>query len=146
MNTISFSNAFKSLIATLGAKTTDSNYAVPLVNKTSGAPQGFMDMSNLASVLGVSLSALKSGDNLDDFRRNDGCSYFSSSSTPSGLPSDFPSNQYGLVRCRVMSSAYSIYLQEVFCLNSGERYRRSYWAANGGWKDWYKATDTLVSQ
>ena len=53
MNTISFSNAFKSLMATLGAKTTDSNYAVPLVNKTSGAPQGFMGMSNLASVLGV---------------------------------------------------------------------------------------------
>ena len=52
MNTISFSNAFKSLMATLGAKTTDSNYAVPLVNKTSGAPQGFMDMSSLASVLG----------------------------------------------------------------------------------------------
>ena len=46
------SNGLKDLFAALGAKTSDSNYAVPLLNKTNGTPQGMMDMASLASVLG----------------------------------------------------------------------------------------------
>ena len=72
MNTISFRDAFKSLMATLGAKTTDSNYAVPLVNKTSGAPQGFMDMSSLASVLGVDIIFFENGQNLNNLTFKNG--------------------------------------------------------------------------
>jgi hypothetical protein len=53
-------------MATLGAKTTDRNYAVPLVNKTSGDPQGFMDMSSLASVLGVDMFFFENGQNLNN--------------------------------------------------------------------------------
>ena len=52
MDTISTLNAIKSVFAALGAKTSDSNYAVPLVDKTSAEPKGFMEMANLASVLG----------------------------------------------------------------------------------------------
>ena len=53
MDKILFSNSFKNLMVALGAKTSDSSYAVPLINKTSGAPQGYMEMSALASVLGA---------------------------------------------------------------------------------------------
>ena len=53
MDTISTLNAIKGVFATLGAKTSNSNYAVPLVDKTSAEPKGFMEMANLASVLGA---------------------------------------------------------------------------------------------
>ena len=43
----------KSLFSSLGAKTSDSNYAVGLFDKTSAEPKGIMDMASLASVLGV---------------------------------------------------------------------------------------------
>ena len=45
-------NGMKSLFSSLGAKTSDSNYAVGLYDKTSAEPKGIMAMSNLASVLG----------------------------------------------------------------------------------------------
>lgn len=45
-------NGLKSLFSTLGAKTSDSNYGVALLDKTSGEPKGLMGMSDLASVLG----------------------------------------------------------------------------------------------
>lgn len=45
-------NGLKSLFSTLGAKTSDSNYGVALLDKTSGEPKGLMGMSSLASVLG----------------------------------------------------------------------------------------------
>ena len=45
-------NGLKSLFSTLGAKTSDSNYGVALLDKTSGEPKGLMGMSALASVLG----------------------------------------------------------------------------------------------
>lgn len=59
MITDSLSNGIKELFAALGAKTSDSNYAVPLLNKTNGTPQGMMDMSSLASVLGGILNKIK---------------------------------------------------------------------------------------
>lgn len=46
-------NGMKSLFSSLGAKTSDSNYGVALLDKTSGEPKGLMGMSDLASVLGV---------------------------------------------------------------------------------------------
>lgn len=46
-------NGMKSLFFSLGAKTSDSNYAVGLYDKTSAEPKGLMGMSDLASVLGV---------------------------------------------------------------------------------------------
>ena len=46
-------NSLKSLFSSLGAKTSDNNYAVGLFDKTSGEPKGMMGMSDLASVLGV---------------------------------------------------------------------------------------------
>ena len=52
MATITGLNMIKSVFAALGAKTSDSSYAVPLVSKTTAEPKGYMDMASLASVLG----------------------------------------------------------------------------------------------
>ena len=57
MDQITSLNMIKSVFAALGAKTTDSNYAVPVVNKTTAEPKGYMDMASLASVLGDPLFA-----------------------------------------------------------------------------------------
>lgn len=48
----------KSLFSSLGAKTSDSNYAVGLFDKTSAEPKGIMDMASLASVLGGAFMSL----------------------------------------------------------------------------------------
>ena len=53
MDSQSLINGLKDLFASLGAKTSDSNYAVGLFDKTSKEPKGVMGMSDLASVLGV---------------------------------------------------------------------------------------------
>lgn len=53
----------KDLFHTLGAKTSDSNYAVGLYDKTSGEPKGMMGMSDLSSVLGVKKWKRASGNN-----------------------------------------------------------------------------------
>ena len=46
-------NTIKNVFSALGAKTSDSNYAVALLDKTSAEPKGMMDFANLASVLGA---------------------------------------------------------------------------------------------
>ena len=46
-------NTIKNVFAALGAKTSDSNYGVALLDKTTAEPKGLMGMSDLASVLGV---------------------------------------------------------------------------------------------
>ena len=56
MNKIKIINAIKGVFSALGAKTSDSNYAVALLDKTSAEPKGMMDFANLASVLGVAIS------------------------------------------------------------------------------------------
>ena len=45
-------NTIKNVFSALGAKTSDDNYGVALLDKTSGEPKGLMGMSDLASVLG----------------------------------------------------------------------------------------------
>ena len=47
-------NTIKNVFAALGAKTSDNNYGVALLDKTTAEPQGLMGMSDLASVLGAS--------------------------------------------------------------------------------------------
>ena len=58
--TDSLLNGVKSLFSGLGAKTTDSNYAVPLVNKNDATPTGYMTMANIAAVLGAANIMAKS--------------------------------------------------------------------------------------
>ena len=43
----------KNVFAALGAKTSDNNYGVALLDKTTAEPKGLMEMSDLASVLGA---------------------------------------------------------------------------------------------
>ena len=52
MADLSLVNALKTAFSALGAKTSDSNYAVGLFDKTTAEPKGIMGMSDLASVLG----------------------------------------------------------------------------------------------
>lgn len=64
-------NGMKSLFSSLGAKTSDSNYGVALLDKTSGEPKGLMGMSDLASVLGglineITIKDLEDETNVDD--------------------------------------------------------------------------------
>lgn len=53
MDKILSKDTIKNVFSALGAKTSDSNYGVALLDKTSGEPKGFMGMSDLASVLGA---------------------------------------------------------------------------------------------
>ena len=53
MDKILSKDTIKNVFSALGAKTSDSNYGVALLDKTSGEPKGFMGMSDLASVLVV---------------------------------------------------------------------------------------------
>ena len=50
---LSLLNSLKVLFSGLGAKNSDNNYAVPLFSKSDATPVGFMNLSDLASVLGV---------------------------------------------------------------------------------------------
>lgn len=45
-------NTIKNVFAALGAKTSDDNYGVALLDKTSGEPKGLMGIGELTSVLG----------------------------------------------------------------------------------------------
>lgn len=61
-------NSIKEIFSSLGAKTSDSNYAVALLDKTSAEPKGMMDFANLASVLGVPKKlSTQNPDNLPSF-------------------------------------------------------------------------------
>ena len=60
-------DGMKSMFSSLGAKTSDSNYAVGLYDKTSAEPKGLMGMSDLASVLGGTVTTY-SGNSLDDLK------------------------------------------------------------------------------
>ena len=66
MDHITSLNMIKSIFAALGAKTSDINYAVPLLNKTTAEPKGYMDMASLASVLGERILFSGAGANVLD--------------------------------------------------------------------------------
>ena len=139
MNTISFSNAFKSLMATLGAKTTDSNYAVPLVNKTSGAPQGFMDMSSLASVLGGLFQKEKG--TASEFPTDLNLLYNQTQPymlvwlSSAGAPDNVPFSGLGL--CLTLPYAYGVIQCAVKQHIGSDIYIREYWAgSSNSWTEW----------
>ena len=78
-------NTIKNVFSALGAKTSDSNYGVALLDKTSGEPKGMMDFANLASVLGANELIV---DNTYDANNmlNRGVVYRWNSSVPSNTP------------------------------------------------------------
>lgn len=69
MDTITTLNAIKSVYAGLGAKTSDSSYAVPLVDSSSAEPKGFMSMTNLSKTIGTNLLTRRT--RLTDFSLSD---------------------------------------------------------------------------
>ena len=54
MNKILSIKTIKNVFAALGAKTSDDNYGVALLDKTTAEPKGLMGMGDLASVIGES--------------------------------------------------------------------------------------------
>lgn len=134
-------------MATLGAKTTDSNYAVPLVNKTSGAPQGFMDMSSLASVLGgfkfTPVIPKNSDLNTLEFR----LTYRSSDSTITATLSNLPSDLIlgGFYMLWISSYGSEAYSNQII-IQYGKVWIRNATDLSGKvWNAWQKVTLEAVS-
>ena len=141
MDKILFSNSFKNLMVALGAKTSDSSYAVPLINKTSGAPQGYMEMSALASVLGVAQyhTFLQSG-SFDDLIVPG--TWLCIPSKMDNYPSDIQSgnNAQAILEIIKLGTSGLHVLQRLTMKNSGEVYIRcnNSTASPYTWFNWTK--------
>ena len=122
-------NGLKSLFSTLGAKTSDSNYGVALLDKTSGEPKGLMGMSALASVLGGQKTIL-SGGNLNDIKTPG--TYWIASNSITNRPAD----TWGCLK--VFQSMYGLY-QEYYCESLQTAvYHRAYINSQSQWTDWIR--------
>ena len=130
MITDSLSNGIKELFAALGAKTSDSNYAVPLLNKTNGTPQGMMDMSSLASVLGVMkyVNDLRNTD-VNTLTSKSAIYQFLSDNHCTNLPK--PTFLGIMFSLKFGGSQWQITLSDDFKL-----YARDYGFSQSGWTEW----------
>lgn len=150
MDKILFSNSFKNLMVALGAKTSDSSYAVPLINKTSGAPQGYMEMSALASVLGGVYTQLQGNTSIgsygevasDMFRKTGVFSAANAvASTITGQPNQ--SLNVGFVLINYFADPYGL---QILMYNKGEEsftYIR-FLTGNKTWYKWFRIGTTEV--
>lgn len=136
MDTITTLNAIKSVFSGLGAKTSDSSYAVPLVDSSSAEPKGFMSMANLASVLGVKNSTkipqIITGTSYDDTTILDlaltltrGVHIYN---TTGG-------NYYRIVIHD--GNCITIFKENIYSPSLGLKYNRKYNGTWGGWKNNY---------
>lgn len=132
--TDSLLNGLKSLFSGLGAKTTDSNYAVPLVNKSNAEPAGYMEMSNLATLMaGVKPLA---NQNLDSVFQNG--TYFVGSGNE-GKPNT--NDGFFVVLNYNNASITQIY----WCTQpSNGVYIRNTINQGSSWRGWYKINTTSV--
>ena len=89
-------NSLKSLFSSLGAKTSDSNYAVGLFDKTNGEPKGMMGISDLTLVMGVRAKILTSI--IDITNLGLGAFVATRASTVSGLPTGYGDNAVFIYR------------------------------------------------
>lgn len=132
-------NGLKSLFSTLGAKTSDSNYGVALLDKTSGEPKGLMGMSALASVLGAILFKDVYNQNFDiNTLTLDGVSYMMTnvrisltdqvSATWSGT---YPSGLSN-AGAQILHFGLGSYKVQLFCAQNGFACRINF----GTWKNW----------
>lgn len=65
MDKITTLNTLKNVFSALGAKTSDDNYGVALLDKTTAEPKGLMEMSDLASVLDAQFTYLDGNTDLN---------------------------------------------------------------------------------
>lgn len=122
-------NAIKAIFAS--KKTTDSNYAVPLLNKNDASPAGYMELPDLAAVAaGVTLStvSLEQANSIttNGFHRVNGTS-IASAETDWGIIYHLTHNT-------------NIMHQIKFCANVNKvLYRKK---NSGTWKSWITIAET----
>ncbi len=129
MDKILSKDTIKNVFAALGAKTSDSNYGVALLDKTSGEPKGFMGISDLASVLGASVIIPYSAD-LNNYK-TPGTYTFQGNQV-----SNAPQGTYSCVM--KVYRMNEILWQEVYTNSIGMKYIRSYAINSATWSNWYR--------
>lgn len=140
MDKILSKDTIKNVFAALGAKTSDSNYGVALLDKTSGEPKGFMGMSDLASVLGglrsrgeytgTSLNTLNTGESV-------GCYLINPAKTTQGMPIA----HWGLLIVSGLSGTMSQMFYDINGANNPLYFRVNH---NGSWDDWKLNYDSSI--
>lgn len=125
-------NTIKNVFSALGAKTSDSNYGVALLDKTSGEPKGLMGMSDLASVLGVLRPvSMNATTDLNDIKYP--C--FGRWTLGAQTPQNAPTTLAGVVMVHTFDE--NVVLQVyVAAITTVDSYQRLYWY--GEWYDWKK--------
>lgn len=133
MDTITTLNAIKSVFSGLGAKTSDSSYAVPLVNSSTAEPQGYMSMANLASVLGAiqRLALLTNGYDIDEIDYTSSCIVGSGNTSPHKPSGQTNGSLLTVVtgggrRVQLWVSENTVFVRQ---------YDQNY---SGGWYDWQR--------
>ena len=131
-------NMIKAVFAALGAKTSDSNYAVPLLSKTTAEPKGYMDMASLASVLGGIVQRVTSGSINDDAFKVSGRWYLTDD------VQDLPSTGYFILETLMYSQ--SRMFQRLTRLNTGavRQYIRTISTSESEFSAWFKFEGTQV--
>ena len=137
-------NGMKSLFFSLGAKTSDSNYAVGLYDKTSAEPKGLMGMSDLASVLGVKQS-YDISNNVDlntlrtpgDYKCDRYATVATLANTPTGLANAF------LMEVRICPAAPEYVIQRIYQNSDSTIFYRTS-TGNNSWTGWNKIVGVAV--
>lgn len=145
---LSLLNSLKVLFSGLGAKNSDNNYAVPLFSKSDATPAGFMNLSDLASVLGVMKNVAACNIDTELNRKQ---YYIGQANSLSGtMPALFGGG--ARTKCIVIcyskeSDQYASGYQEFYCYNRQEggpvsrRYYRTYNGSTQTWNDWQRIYD-----
>ena len=130
-------NGMKDLFSSLGAKTSDSNYAVGLFDKTSAEPKGIMDMASLASVLGASFfyNYESSTLNIDEFVRQGFQFVLCTPSTITGsMPSFNRTDRFFLLHYGGGPTISSYHLQVIWAAFETRMFIRN--TQSGAWSAW----------
>lgn len=126
-------NGMKDLFSSLGAKTSDSNYAVGLFDKTSAEPKGIMDMASLASVLGGITNEVKYVSvGADDLAGGVYQWYQASIATLTNYPCD---NGFMICRTYVKRTGGNPYKLQIAYASDGRCFSRTKWEALA-WSAW----------
>lgn len=133
MDKILSKDTIKNVFSALGAKTSDSNYGVALLDKTSGEPKGFMGMSDLASVLGVMATYPSTALNISsDIKAIEKGIYFIAKTSWGGVPQDIPVSEDGLLAVFKWGDTAIGYL---FITSSGSCYSGiKWWSDSIAWR------------
>lgn len=123
----------KNVFAALGAKTSDSNYGVALLDKTTAEPKGLMGMSDLASVLGGVITTMSVSADLNNQKTTGLYGITPQESTWESL--HYPSVNWGILRITQCTSNPTGVIQEIYGYG-GSKYQRAFYQNN--WLPWIR--------